>query len=279
MDDPNQNRVREYYAQFGEREWLRLCNAEDGAIEFAITCHTLETFLPSSGRVLDLGGGPGRYAIWLAQRGYRVVLADLSPQLLEIARQKIALAGVERNIEAVTEADARDLSRWSADYFDAVVSLGPFYHLPDSLDRKTAAMEMVRVLKPRAPAFVALMPRYALLRRTLAIQDERRHLRQPDWLARLMNDGRFDNDVAGRFNHAFGVRPEEVIPFFAEFGLTSLRLLAAESLSVGLQREIAGLASTDPATYAIALKLMIDAASDPSIHGLSNHLLYVGRKN
>ncbi len=279
MNDSDQDEVRAYYAQFGEREWQRLCNAGDGSIEFAITCHTLESVLPASGRVLDIGGGPGRYAIWLAQRGYRVVLADLSPNLLEIAKEKIALAGVESNIETVTEADARNLSRWPDGSFDAVLSLGPFYHLPDATDRKAAATEMVRVLKSHAPAFVALMPRYALLRRTVAIADERRHLRQPDWLTRLMVDGCFDNDVVGRFNHAFGVRPEDVIPFFSAFGLASQRLLAAESLSVGLQREIADLAATDPVAYAATFAVMIEAASDPSILGMSNHLLYVGRKN
>ena len=148
-DNADQSRVREYYARFGEREWLRLCNADDGAIEFAITCHTLETLLPGSGRVLDLGGGPGRYTIWLAERGYRVVLADLSPALLEIAKEKIAQSGVASNVESVTVADARDLSRWPDDSFDAVLSLGPFYHLPEPSDRKSAAAEMVRVLKHR----------------------------------------------------------------------------------------------------------------------------------
>ena len=140
--------MREYYAQFGEREWLRLCNAEDGAIEFAVTCHALATHLPKSGRILDIGGGPGRYTIWLAQRGYRVVLADLSPNLVDIAREKIAEAGVESNVESIGVADARDLKQWSDDSFDAVLSLGPFYHLPELHDRRAATAEMVRVLRP-----------------------------------------------------------------------------------------------------------------------------------
>jgi SAM-dependent methyltransferase len=78
--------VRSYYASFGEREWQRLTNPDDGAIEFALTKQLLERYLPPSGRILDLGGGPGRYSIWLAGRGYQVVLADLSPDLLAIAR-------------------------------------------------------------------------------------------------------------------------------------------------------------------------------------------------
>lgn len=277
-NDDSQDRVREYYAQFGEREWLRLCNAEDGAIEFAVTCHALATHLPKSGRILDIGGGPGRYTIWLARRGYRVVLADLSPNLLDIAREKIAGAGVGSTVESIGVADARDLKQWSGDSFDAVISLGPFYHLPESHDRRSATAEMVRVLRPGGLAFVALMPRYSFLRRTIAVRDERRHLLQPEWLRQLTDRGYFENDVAGRFNYGFGVRPAEIIPFFDEFGIEPVTLLAAESLSIGIQGPLADLSATDPDSYAVALTLMIEAASDPSIHGLSNHLIYVGRR-
>ena len=277
-NDDSRDRVRDYYAQFGEREWQRLCNAEDGAIEFAVTCHALATHLPESGRILDIGGGPGRYTIWLAKRGYRVVLADLSPNLLDIAREKIAEAGVESKVESIGVADARDLKQWSDGSFDAVVSLGPFYHLPELHDRQIAAAEMVRVLRSGGVAFAALMPRSSFLRRTIAIRDERRHLLQPEWLKQLSDRGYFANDVAGRFNYGFGVRPAEVIPVFAGFGIEPLTLLAAESLSIGIQGPLADLSATDPDAYAIALSLMIEAASDPSIHGLSNHLIYVGRR-
>jgi S-adenosylmethionine-dependent methyltransferase len=78
--------VRAYYATFGEREWQRLTNPDDGAIEFALTQRLLATYLPPFGRILDLGRGPGRYTIWLVERSYQVVLADLSPELLAIAR-------------------------------------------------------------------------------------------------------------------------------------------------------------------------------------------------
>jgi SAM-dependent methyltransferase len=184
-----------------------LSNAEDGAIEFAVTCHALAEHLPKSGRILDKGGGPGRYTIWLAQRGYRVVLADLSANLLDIAKMKIAEAGVASNVEAVVVADGCDLQAWADGSFDAVLSLGPFYHLPELHDRESAAAEIVRVLRPRGVAFVALMPRYTYLRRTMAIQDERRHLLQSEWLTKLTERGHFENDVAGRLDYGFGVRP------------------------------------------------------------------------
>jgi 2-polyprenyl-3-methyl-5-hydroxy-6-metoxy-1,4-benzoquinol methylase len=90
--------VRGYYDEFGEREWSRLENPADGTIEFAVTCHALANHLPPEGRVLDLGGGPGRYTLWLAERGYRVALADLSPALLDIARARVAASAVSERI-------------------------------------------------------------------------------------------------------------------------------------------------------------------------------------
>src|SRR5260221_8435370 len=133
----SQDSVRDYYAAFDEREWARLVQPE-GVLEFAVTTRALETHLPARGRVLDLGGGPGRYTIWLAQHGYQVVLADLSPNLLGIARRKIAAAGVASQVEAVAVADACDLARFASDSFDAVLCLGPFYHLTQPADRERA---------------------------------------------------------------------------------------------------------------------------------------------
>jgi SAM-dependent methyltransferase len=247
-------------------------------VEFAVTCHTLVTYLPPNARVLDIGGGPGRYTIWLAQRGHRVVLADLSPELLSIALTKIEQAGVGAKIEEVVQADARNLSLWSDSSFDAVLSLGPFYHLPDPEDRGRAAVELGRVLRPGGVAFVALMPRYAFLRRTLAIPDERHHLAQTDFVRRLLEHGVFINDIPGRFTHGWGVRPEEVVPFFEQHGFTKLDLLAAEGLIIDIQRALYELAESDPATYQAAFDLVLRTASDPSILGMASHLLYVGRK-
>jgi S-adenosylmethionine-dependent methyltransferase len=278
VDDPNLDRVRDYYAQFGEREWNRLANPDDGVIEFAITRRTLRKYLPPSGRILDIGGGPGRYTIWLAENGYRVAMADLSPNLIDIARSKVSEAGLESKIESISVADARDLSAWEDNSFDGVLSLGPFYHLVNATDREEAAKELVRVLRPGAPAFVAMMPRYAFLRRTMLIPDERHHLSQPEWLQNLMVEGRFENDVRGRFNSGYGVNPSEVSVFFEKYGLTTVDLLATESISVGIQGELAKIAAEQTEMFEKILDLLESAASDSSIHGVCSHLLYVGRK-
>ena len=181
--------------------------------------------------------------------------------------------------EEIVEADARDLSRWADNSFDAVLSLGPFYHLPDSTDRNRAAIELHRVLRVGGTAFVALMPRYAFLRRTIAIADERHHLARPDFIERVLKEGVFTNDVPGRFTDGYGVLPEDVSPFFEQHGFTTLALLAAEGIAANSRRALSELAKSDPTVYQAVLHVIIRTASDPSILGMADHLLYVGRRS
>ena len=54
----------------------------------------LEAILPPAGRALDVAGGAGRNALWLAARGLDVTLADLSGTALEIARGRAEAEGL-----------------------------------------------------------------------------------------------------------------------------------------------------------------------------------------
>jgi SAM-dependent methyltransferase len=268
VDDP----VRQYYAAFGEMEWDRL-DRDEGVIEFLVNTHFLGRHLPAGGRVLDLGGGPGRYAAWLAERGHRVVLADLSPELLEIARRR----GMAPNLEAIVEADARDLSRWDAGEFDAALVLGPLYHLPDADDRARVVTEILRVVRPQGIACFALMPWFALVRRTAGIPDERRHFDDDAFVRALVERGEFTNDIPGRFTHAWGARPEEIAPWFELFGLETLTLAASEGLAAWTETGFVELSRSDPAAFDAARRILIETAADPSLLGSAKHLLYVGR--
>jgi len=274
MDD-GQAAVRDYYERFGEREWGRLEQADDGAVEFALHTRFLARWLPPHGRVLDLGGGPGRYTVWLAERGHRVVLGDLSPTLLDLARRHIAAAGVEHAVEAVREMDATDLSALDHGSFDAVVALGPFYHLPKLADRQRAVQEAWRVLRPAGVLFAAVMPRYP---RLLATVFEQGAAAFPGIVRRLLDDGLYDDARPGRFTGGYMFRPQEVAPFFAAQGFDAVALLASQGILGLVQQQAAALRQRDPAAYAQLLDLAEETADDPAMLGLALHLFYVGRR-
>jgi ubiquinone/menaquinone biosynthesis C-methylase UbiE len=141
-----QEAIQAYYRNDAEREWQRM---ERHRTEFAVTLRALEAHLPPTpARVLDCGGGPGRYAQALTQRGYTVTLFDLSPDLLVLARSRAAESGV--TIADFAQGTATDLSRYPDDTFDAVLLMGPLYHLLEEDERRQALAEAYRVVKPAA---------------------------------------------------------------------------------------------------------------------------------
>jgi 2-polyprenyl-3-methyl-5-hydroxy-6-metoxy-1,4-benzoquinol methylase len=80
--------VKEWFTKTARGEWRRLQKDTYHQIEFIVTVHFLEKYLPRHGLVLDAGGGPGRYTIELAKRGYNVALLDFAPEMLELAKKE-----------------------------------------------------------------------------------------------------------------------------------------------------------------------------------------------
>ena len=102
------------------------------------------------GRVLDLGGGPGRIAVPLA-RDHAVTLADISEEMLGRARAVAAASGVEPAALTLVQLDARDPLPFETGSFETAIAADLLVHLPDP----TAALrEMRRVLAPGGRAIV-----------------------------------------------------------------------------------------------------------------------------
>ncbi|MCP4517526.1 MAG: class I SAM-dependent methyltransferase, partial [Delftia sp.] len=152
--------VTRYYDQQAQQEWERL---ERCRTEFSVTLRALlEHLPPPPARVLDCGGGPGRYALELARRGYEVTLFDLSSENLRLAQQKASEAGLA--LAAYEQGTATDLARFAAESFDAVLLLGPLYHLQEKAAREQALAQARRVLEPGGSLFAAFISRYAIMR-------------------------------------------------------------------------------------------------------------------
>lgn len=71
----------------GDRiKWNERWKERGSADEPSSFLRSLDELLPRSGRALDVAGGAGRHAVWLARRGMTVTLVDISEEGLAIAR-------------------------------------------------------------------------------------------------------------------------------------------------------------------------------------------------
>ncbi|MFF5034838.1 class I SAM-dependent methyltransferase [Nocardia salmonicida] len=135
----------------GASEHDRLSRSPHGRLEFLRTQELIRRVLTAPMRVLDVGGGTGVHAEWLANDGHVVHLVDPVPEHVERAS---TLPGVTAEIGDARRLPAPDNS------FDTVLLLGPLYHLTESDDRTTALDEAIRVLRPGGILIAAAISRY-----------------------------------------------------------------------------------------------------------------------
>jgi SAM-dependent methyltransferase len=243
--------------------------ADWGWLEFARTKELLTRVLPAApARVLDVGGGPGRYAEWLAELGYHVHLVD--PIVLHVDE---ARARSERI--TATLGDARSLAEEDGS-FDAVLVLGPLYHLTERAERLEALREAGRVLRPGGVLAAAAISRFA----SLLDGVKRGLITDPAFAAiveRDLREGQHRNpdEVPGWFTTAYLHRPEELADEIAEAGLVLDAVYGIEGAIgwvAGLSRE------HEPAAREAVIAAARAIEREPSLLGASGHLLAIAHK-
>jgi len=134
-----------YYEKFDE--WARL-ETDAGRLELERSLEIIDFHIPKPSDLLDLGGGPGRYTLAMAERGHYCQLVDISPRLVDDANSRISRSAYETKLPRAIVGTATDLSAFADASFDGVLALGPFYHLKTAEERAKAACECFRVLRP-----------------------------------------------------------------------------------------------------------------------------------
>jgi SAM-dependent methyltransferase len=271
------DRVRAAYDGDPEGEWQRFQARAQMRLEYVITTFALERHLPApdgSPYILDAGGGPGRYTIALAERGYRVTLFDLSPALLDLARVKIAQAGevVQRRVVAVEEGSITDMSRFQDAQFDAVLCLGgPLSHVVEMTARRKALSEMCRVARPGALLFISVMNRLGAYRGVIqwpgCYEQAFPHL--PKTGMTTIGPGKAP---------AYFFLPEEFVSDLGDAGLTIERLYGCQGLGAHLQEENLRALMDDPERWPTWRDVLLATCDHPNVVGVSNHLLAVARR-
>lgn len=260
--------VEALYDENAGREWQRL---QRHRTEFAVTLRAMEEFLPPPpAAILDIGGGPGRYAIELTKRGYDVTLVDLSAECLAIAQEKAHLAGI--TLDHVVQANALDLSAVPGQGYDAVLLMGPLYHLHDARERRQAIVEAKRFLTRQGILFSAFITRYAAIRYYL--------LNVPDELEKrwesiqVVLDQGLDLDEK-RFRGAYYAHPAEIEPLLASAGFDTICLLGCEGIVAGQEENVNDLIGSSWERW---VDLNYRLSKEPSLLGAADHILSIGHE-
>jgi len=267
--------VKDWYAHNATTEWRRLKQDPYHQIEFIITMHFLEKYLPKRGTVLDAGGGPGRYSIELAKQGYSIVLQDLVPEMLETAKKKMRRVGVLRKVRQFSEGSVEDLSAFSDGSFDAVLCLGgPLNHLLQPERRQKAAEELVRVAKKEASIFVSVISRIGLLKTILVdfpheMRYAKHHWNVGDYIPGYQGEG---------FTAAHWFTPEELRELFEKQSVDVVEMAGLEGLSSHQRKETNRLYK-DQGRWKMWVEILLDTYTHPSVVGSAEHFLLVARNS
>ncbi len=256
--------IASYYADGAEEDRLFI----DGRprLEYVRTLELLQRELPAPpARVLDVGGGTGVYAMALGSSGYHVDLVDPVAVHVERAREIAAERGLSGVVTA-SSGDARALDGSDGSY-DAVLLLGPLYHLIDRDDRVRAWREACRVVAPDGVVIAVAISRFASL-----LDGLKRHiLGDQQFAARVAEDlrsGQHRNVAGGGrpewFTTAYFHRPDELRAEAVEGGLSEPRLFAIEGPAWMVE---------DPDELATQLDSARAVESEPSLLSASAHIL------
>ena len=121
----------------------------------AVRAELLEA-IPTGGRVVEIGGGTGEDASFLARSGYKVLLTDASPAMVDHARAKLIPLGSDAEITAAEDLEhfAEEWISNGQEQFDGAFS--NFAPLNCVVDLEPVARGLARMLKPGAPAMLVL---------------------------------------------------------------------------------------------------------------------------
>jgi SAM-dependent methyltransferase len=274
LSDPRPpDEVLGYYARGGESGRL---DVDYFPLERARTQELIRRHLPPPPRVVvDVGGAAGAYALWLAEAGHEVHLVDPVPLHVRQA-EEASRARAAGRLASARIGDARRLDFPDAGA-DAVLLLGPLYHLTARADRLAALREARRVLKPGGVVFAAAISRFASL-----LDGLRGAVFEHEGFAAIveqdLRDGQHRNDtgVPEFFTTAFFHLPGELEAEARDAGFDLDGVFAVEGPGA--------LAPGFPARWAEArsrerlLDLVRRVEREPALIGASPHLLAVGRR-
>lgn len=250
--------VQKLYEIFNED--TRLNRSKSARVEFLTTVRYIETYLSPDAEILDIGAGAGEYSIYFARKGYSVSALELADANIRAFRQKIQ---PDDKIDLV-QGNALDLSRYPSESFDVVLLFGPLYHLHSEADRQKCLAEAKRVCKPNGTIFFSFIQNdFVIL--TEFLYDKNYFL-----------SGDYDKESFRLNDFPFVFFTiDKCRKMLSDAGIHILHEVASDGISELLQKQINEM---NEESYRQFIRYHFYICEKPEFLGMSNHLLFVGRK-
>ena len=258
-----------------------------GLIEFERTKELLHAYLPHPHAfehkqtvIYDIGGGYGEYAYYLTALGYEVDLFDLSPTNIAMSHDLGQEHGFSLHCAEV--ADARHIGR-EDESADAILLLGPLYHIISAEERRLCLLECSRLLKPQGILFTAAITRYATTLWALTSYHKNQLLDDPAFYHMLEQEVKSGHHIPPENSRYQGMGqsyfhlPREFKSEVEEAGFQDMQVHGVVGPGWLAQNvdEVWG----DPMKRESIMRIVRLCDKEDSIMGLSTHLLGVYRKD
>ncbi len=232
-----------------------------GAVEHHVDWELLKGYLPQSrdAKILDAAGGTGRITLPLAKIGYSVTICDISPEMLNVARQKLLREGFLDKVE-ISECDVRKL-RFADESFDFVLCWDGGIE---------AAKELIRVTKKGGKISIFLINKCGA-----AISKFRE---DPDSALALVRSK--SNYVYHHEEKYKAVSVEEARELFEKEGVKVIEIYAVCGMLdlLSIPKEIQESRSWDEKFFKQVTEMLLRLSKEPSVKGLSRHLVLYGER-
>ena len=262
--------IAAYYNRDPLREHSRL---ERHQLEYELTWRYLDQYLPAHGSILEIGAGTGRYTLKLAKRGYTVTAVDMSAALLEECKRSIAGHGLDGQVQFVL-ADARDLSKVTGQDFDAVLLMGPLYHLVMEEDRKTALKEAFDRLRAGGVIFSSFISRFGIMGDLM--KDVSEWIEDQEEVRSILEHGKDPDHYPEEGFRGYFAQVFEIPPLHEAVGFETITLAGVEP---AISADDESYNKLEGKQRRLWLDLLFEISTEASILGASRHLLYIGRKS
>jgi S-adenosylmethionine-dependent methyltransferase len=263
--------VKQYYNENCSKEWERL---ENHPFEFIFTTYMMNQHIKAGDRILDIGGGPGRYSIYYAKRGCDVTLVDLSEENINLAKEKAN----EENVNIAMYAEnCLNLDAMPLGQFDHVFLMGPLYHLTDIEDRKKAVQLAIQKLKPNGILYCSFILSFAGVLYDLKNgpgflpQDL-----QNEFTRKLIDSIVSGNDYVGpAFTSVCFINQRQIEPFMSQFPLKKLHLFGQEGILALNEHQVKTFPKEEYDLWIETAKKFLEL---PEFLAYSEHAMYIGEK-